>query len=262
MYDDETLAFVDHRIEELAIRVTYNPVQHSGLVVVNLSYVPNGLLTQALNELQMTCDAHLNPSRLVRIVPSGSKKPILYGPDKTHIEYEIPKNYTAVFTLCSATIVGLLVQNKIPVRPIGGGVVEVVDNVPRRFTHMIRYDATTIDPLLVLISQETTSLHQIMQTGSGNLLASVHACHMEAETEVGRILDMIPRWYSGILDIGLPNIPLLGIPLDSRYFGIATLGGTNWLAALAEKNISAITYAMKGLLDITDLEILPGGVED
>ena len=254
----KTLSFVDHRIEELAIRVTYDPISHSGLVIANVSYVPDDNLDQALSTFQMTCDAQVTPSRLVRVVsPHDFHKPMLYAPDHTPLPYDIPENHTAILTLCSVTVVGLLVRNKILVRPIGGGVVEILDDVPRRFTHMIRYDATTIDPLLVLISQETTSIHEIMETGSGNLLASVHACHMNAETEVGRILDLIPRsWYTGILDFGLPNMPILGMPIDSRYFGIATLGGTNWIAALAEKNIRISSVAMKGLVEISEFEII------
>ena len=185
----KTLSFVDHRIEELAIRVTYDPISHSGLVIANISYVPDALLDQALSTFQMTCDAQVTPSRLVRVVsPYDSNKPKIYAPDHSFLPYEIPQNHTAILTLCSVTVVGLLIRNKILVRPIGGGVVEISDNAPRRFIHMIRYDATTIDPLLVLISQETTSIHAIMEIGSGNLLASVHACHMNAETEVGRIL--------------------------------------------------------------------------
>ena len=254
----KTLSFVDHRIEELAIRVTYDPISHSGLVIANISYVPDALLDQALSTFQMTCDAQVTPSRLVRVVsPYDSNKPKIYAPDHSFLPYEIPQNHTAILTLCSVTVVGLLIRNKILVRPIGGGVVEISDNAPRRFIHMIRYDATTIDPLLVLISQETTSIHAIMEIGSGNLLASVHACHMNAETEVGRILDLIPRsWYTGILEFGLPNMPILGMPIDSRYFGIATLGGTNWLAALAEQNIQIPSIAMKGLIDISEFDII------
>ncbi|MDR2854884.1 MAG: DUF128 domain-containing protein [Methanomicrobiales archaeon] len=254
----KTLSFVDHRIEELAIRVTYDPISHSGLVITNLSYVPDAHLDQALSTFQMACDAHVTPSRLIRVVsPHDPHKPEIYAPDHTSLPYEIPQNHTAVLTLCSVTVVGLLIRNKILVRPIGGGVVEIADNVPRRFTHMIRYDATTIDPLLVLISQETTSIHEIIKTGSGNLLASVHACHMNAETEAGRILDLIPRsWYTGILEFGLPNMPILRMPIDSRYFGIAALGGTNWIAALAEQNIRISSIAMKGLVDISEFDII------
>jgi len=96
-----------------------------------------------------------------------------------------------------------------------------------------------------------------METRSGNLLANVLSCHMDAETEVGRVLDMIPRsWCTGIPDFGLPNRLIHGIPVDSRYFGIATLGGTNWIAALAEQNIRIPRVAMKGLVEISEFEVI------
>ena len=71
---------------------------------------------------------------------------------------------------------------------------------------------------------------------------------MGGKTEVGRVLDMIPRsWYTGIPDFVLPNRPIHGMPVDSRYFGIAILGGTNLIAALAEQKIRIPSPAMKGL---------------
>jgi len=90
-----------------------------------------------------------------------------------------------------------------------------------------------------------------METGSGNLPANALACHMDAETEVGRVLDMIPRsWHTGIPDFVLPNRPILGVPVGSGYFGIATLGGTNWIVALAEQKIRIPNPAMKRLAEI------------
>jgi len=57
-------------------------------------------------------------------------------------------------------------------------------------------------------------------------------------------------WYTGTPDFVLPNRSIHGKSVDSRYFGIATLGGRNWIAALAEQKIRIPSSAMKGLAEI------------
>ena len=63
-------------------------------------------------------------------------------------------------------------------------------------------------------------------------------------------LGLSRSWYTGIPDFVLPNRSIYGIPVDSRYFGIAILGGRNWIAALAEQKIRIPSSAMKGLAEI------------
>jgi len=102
----------------------------------------------------------------------------------------------------------LLIRRGIPVNPIGGGVVEIENRTPIRFTHIILYEHTTIDPLQVLISQKTTSVTDVMRKGSGNMLANIREFHMEAEPLVGIVLDELESSsYSGILEVGMPNLP-------------------------------------------------------
>ena len=137
--------------------------------------------------------------------------------------------------MCSITLDALLLQRGIPLNPIGGGIVEVIGRVPQRFTSMILYRDTTLDPLEVLISQEATSILGVMHHGSGNILANIRECHMEAESLMETVLDELAAiGFSGILDIGAPNVPLLGVPVSPQYVGVAIVGGTNAMAAVRE----------------------------
>lgn len=139
-------------------------------------------------------------------------------------------------------------------KPIGGGIVEIDHMVPRRFIHMILYEHTTIDPLQVLISQELTSVNAVMRRGSGNLLANIRECHMEAEPVVGEVLDSLAGSdISGILEVGMPNTPALGVAVDPQYMGIVALGGTNPMAAIREEGRWEVIKAMKGLVDVAGL---------
>jgi len=110
----------------------------------------------------------------------------------------------------------------------------------------------------VLIAQEITSITDVMRKGSGTILANIRECHMEAEHLVGQVIDdLTGSPFTGILDIGPPNSPALGVQVSPQYMGIVALGGTNPMAAIREAGIDVTIHAIKGLLDIgTMSEIL------
>lgn len=244
---NEPLRFVSHRIEDFAMKVTFSPSEGTGTVVYNLSLVRGPDLEHAISVFRATCEAGISPSGLIRILPEGDE---IDG-------FTIPEGQAGILTLCSTTLDGLLIQRGVPFSPIGGGVVEVIDNIPKRFTHLIKYEYTTIDPLQVLVSQEITSVTQVMRNGSGSLLGNIRECHMEAEEQVEEILEeLTDGYFTGILDLGLPNTPCLGVAVDPQYMGVAALGGTNWMAVLREEGIPVRMQAMKGLTDISVMHFI------
>jgi len=239
------LKFVNHNIEDYAIRVTFDPLEGAGDVVYNLSLVRNEDLEFAIAILKDASRTGISVSGLVKFYRSGEKV----------TDFVIPKGCTGICTVCSITFDGLLIRRGVPVNPIGGGVVEIENRVPIRFTHMILYEHTTIDPLQVLISQKTTSVTNVMRQGSGNLLANIREFHMEAESLVGQVLDdLSSSSFSGILEVGVPNVPLLGVPVSPEFIGIAAVGGTNPFAAIREGERWVQIQAMKGMMDISEME--------
>ena len=238
------LKFVNHNIEDFAIQVTYDPVEGEGKVVYNLSLIKNEDLEYAISILRDANKTGVSFSGMVRFFSSGEKV----------ADFVVPKGCTGICTMCSITFDGLLIRRGIPINPIGGGVVEIEDRTPVRFTHIILYEHTTIDPLQVLISQKTTSVINVMRRGSGNMLANIREFHMEAEPLVGRVLDELSgSSCSGILEVGMPNLSLLGVPVSPQYVAIAAVGGTNPMAAIREGGRWIQTQAMKGLMDIRQM---------
>jgi repressor of nif and glnA expression len=239
------LKFVNHNIEDYAIQVTFDPAAGEGKIVYNLSLIKNEDLEFAISILKDAFKTGVSVSGLVRFFKSGEKV----------ADYVIPKGCTGICTMCSITFDGLLIRRGVPINPIGGGVVEIENRTPIRFTHIIMYEYTTIDPLQVLISQKTTSVTNVMRRGSGNILANIREFHMEAEPLVGMVLDeLATSSYSGILEVGMPNVALLGVPVSPQYVAIAAIGGTNPMAAIREGDRWVQTQAMKGLMDIREME--------
>jgi global nitrogen regulator NrpRII len=239
------LKFVNHNIDDYAMQVTFDPAACEGKIVYNLSLVKNEDLEFAISILKDTFRSGVSVSGFVRFFKSG----------ETVADYTIPTGCTGICTMCSITFDGLLIRRGIPINPIGGGVVEIDNRTPVRFTHMILYEYTTIDPLQVLISQTTTSVTNVMRSGSGNILANIREFHMEAEPLVVNVLDeLADNNYTGILEMGVPNVPLLGVPVSPQYIGIAIVGGTNPIAAIREGGFWVQTQAMKGLMDIREMD--------
>ena len=238
------LKFVDHSIEDFAMQVTYDPSKGIGKVVYNLSLIKNEDFEYAVSILKDAYKTGVSVSGLVRFVSSGKKV----------ADYVVPEGCTAICTVCSTTFDGLLIRRGVPVNPIGGGVVEIENRAPIRFTHIILYEHTTIDPLQVLISHKITSVNNVMRRGSGNILANVREFHMEAQPLVGSVLDELTNSsFTGILEVGMPNVPLLGVPVSPQFVGIAAVGGTNPMAAIREGGRWVQTQAMKGLMDISEM---------
>ncbi|MDK2889848.1 MAG: global nitrogen regulator NrpRII [Methanoculleus sp.] len=241
------LKFTNHRIEEYALRVTYRPEEDAGTIIYNLSLIESHDLEFALSIIKEAHKAGITISDRILIAAPGEQ----IG------DYTVPDGKHAVCTMCSITLDALLLRRGIPINPIGGGIVEVEGRVPRRFTSMILYRDTTLDPLEVLISQETTSILDVMRRRDGNILANIRECHMEAEPLMNTVLDELTAMsFSGILDVGVPNVPLLGVPVSPQYVGVAMVGGTNAMAAVKETGRSVVTKALKGLIDIREMGYL------
>jgi repressor of nif and glnA expression len=78
---------------------------------------------------------------------------------------------------------------------------------------------------------------------------------MEAEHQVGVVLDELSSSsFTGILEVGMPNLPLLGVPVSPQFIAIAAVGGTNPMAAIREGGRWVQTQAMKGLIEVSQLE--------
>ena len=244
---DEEMMFTNARIESIMYQVTFNPKTREGDIIVNLSVADKKVLEDVLEVFRQVMYSGLSVCSYVRIFDEG----------ETFSGMDIPAGRAGIATACSITIDGVFMKHGIPVRPKFGGIVQVKDRQPIRFTEMIRYDCTTIDPLEVLMSQELTSVREMMRTGSGKILANFREVPISAKDDVDHIINrLLTAGFYGILEVGEPNSPVLGAQVDRDHMGIIITGGTNPMAAVQESGIPIVTKAIKGVMDFHEMKKL------
>lgn len=225
-------------------RTTFNPKTMEGDVIVNLSLIDKQDYDDVLKIFSMAINSGLSVSPLLKILHEGDS----IGDTK------IGEGQVGFATLCSITIDGLLLKAGVMVKPRFGGLVEIRDGEPVRFTNVLTYQSTTIDPLEVLMSQELTSVMSMLKTGSGKILANLREAPMVARDTIDSTLsDMVDAGINGILEVGEPNTRILDVPVERDHLGIVVIGGTNPMAIVQEHGIPIRTNAMSTLIDINKL---------
>ncbi|HIH44830.1 MAG TPA: DUF128 domain-containing protein [Candidatus Methanoperedenaceae archaeon] len=244
MMNPEQLVFTSSKIDSLMYSVTLDITRHEGTLITNNSVVREKDLKKALAIFKRTVDSGISVSPFIMIARAGENAGKVGG-------QRVEKGYVGLATVCSITIDGVLMKRGIPIRPRFGGVVEVVKERPLRFTEVLTYEGSTIDPLEVLMSQELTSVTDMLETGSGKILANLREAPMSTRDVIETALDeLISGGFSGVLEVGEPNTDILGVPVERDHLGIALIGGTNFMAAVQEQGIYIKTSAMSSLLDI------------
>lgn len=238
------LKFIHSKIEELMYGVTFDPKSFTGKIAFNTSTIKEEDLDEALTIFKMAYSAGLKVGPYLKVVESGEDFNGV-SPDK---------GYYGILTVCSITIDGVLLKAGIPVRHTCGGIIQVHDKKPLRFTEILRYDATTMDPLDVFMSQEMTSVLEMISTGSGKVLANVREVPMVAKDHIESLfMDLMDAKFEGVLELGEPNADILEVPVTRGHIGIAIIGGHNPMAAIKERGIDINVEAISGLVDVRDM---------
>jgi repressor of nif and glnA expression len=224
--------------------VSFDPLGRKGKIVANISIINENDLPDVLGFFRKAMHSGLSVSPYIKII----------HPDDKTVPVSIDKGKIGLATACSITIDGVLLKAGIPVKPKFGGVVEIHDGVPLRFTDILTYESTTIDPLDVLMSQELTSVTEMVNTGSGKILANLREAPMAARDRIEQVLDaLVGAGFSCILEVGEPNSDILGVQVGKDKLGIAVIGGTNPMALVQEHDINIDTQEMSILIEFGEM---------
>jgi hypothetical protein len=236
----EKAGYVAARADTLAFQMSMDP----GRVVVNISYIPSETLPWALEELERAFQAGLGVGELLSVARTGEN---IAG-------HPVPNGVIAIATVCSLTINGLFFRAGIPIRSIFGGLLQLEGGQPARFSQIIHYEGTTLDPLEVFIQGSMTSVRTAARGGQGFIGASFREAPSSARPKVLALQEEMERSGLGrLMLVGAPHQAVLDIPVAYGRIGVVLCAGLNPIAAVHERGVPTRSTAMTALMDRDEL---------
>lgn len=224
--------------------VDFNPDTSKGSIILTITCVASEAADEALNIVQSVLASPYAFSSSYAVARGGTA----LG------DFVVPAHTTAICTVCSSTLNGLLLRHGIHATARFVGVVEVAHGQPKSFSAFISPGHAPIAPLDIFISCAMTSVCKAIASGSGEVLGSFleipEVCLPEAKKLYARVKKI------GLcckMMFGMPSQPLLGMPVTIGNAGIMIFRDFNTAAALVEKGIKAVVHPEKMLYDYAAL---------
>jgi HTH-type transcriptional regulator, global nitrogen regulator NrpRI len=241
----DKMGFLLSRIELLAYYTTYNIEDHSGNIPIDVSLIPASDYKKALNILKEIFNGEYHLSLFVAVANKGEKLGDVIIPEKT----------VGLATMSSAVINGCLLKSGVPVDSRFGGIINIHGGKPYRFTDLIQYDGSTIDPSVIFISSHLTGVRETAKSGEGMVMASYHEVPMFSRQGTEEtLITLQTRGICRSFILGQYNEPVCDIPARPNRIGLVTFSGLNPIAAVAESGIKVTVKTMCGVMDIWQLK--------
>jgi repressor of nif and glnA expression len=240
----DKVGFVIEKIELLAYQDTFDPVTASGQIPVNISFFARDSFPAALKAMSASFKAGLCVSQLVAVAEEGQR---LGG-------RLVPEGSTGLATVCSIVVNGTLLKSGIPMDSRFGGTLQYRSNKPWRFTDLITYSGSSLDPSEIFISGHMTSVDEVARKGEGKILANFREIPAVSLPLASHLFDQLEQ--AGInrpVAIGQPGRALCEMAVGLNKVGIVLAGGLNPVAAAVEAGILVTSRAMSGLVDFKSL---------
>jgi repressor of nif and glnA expression len=241
---NDKVGFVIDKIELLAYQTNFNPRKRCGQVPINFSLFPANHFKAALKAMAPCFKSGLCISDLVAVAEEGHK---LAG-------IIIPEGQVGFATVCSIVINGALLKEGIPTDSRFGGILQLTDHKPWRFSDLIQYSGSSLDPSEIFIAGRMTSINQIIKTGDGKMLANfreIPAMSLSLAEKV--ILQLKTAGINAPLVMGEPSKPVCEMPVGLNKIGVVLAGGLNPVAAAAEAGFPVSNKAMSRVMDFSEL---------
>ncbi|MCG8452140.1 MAG: NrpR regulatory domain-containing protein [Spirochaetales bacterium] len=240
----DRVGFLSAKIDEMTYKMSFDPVLGEGSVLVNMSLVGKDQRDAVAALVPPVFSSGLANGQLMALLDEGEQ----VG------DQVIPAGKMGIGTVCSITMNGALIKAGIPVTSVFGGLLEIHDRAPDRFTAIIRYDGTSLDPLEVYITSGMTRTGEAAREGNGLIGASFREIPASArELALETDAKLSSRGLGGFLKLGYPSQTLLDIPVGDGRTGMVVAGGLNAIAPLVEEGIPLESKALSGLVEYQKL---------
>jgi repressor of nif and glnA expression len=240
----EQVGFILEKLEMLAFHTTFDPQKRTGQVPINTSFIDKDSFKKALAAMSDVFKAGMCVSELVATASEGERLGSVI----------VPSGKIGFATVCSVVVNGVLLKAGVPIESRFGGVLEIRDSKPRRFTAVINYSGTSLDPSEQYIRAGMTSVSQATKGGNGKILANFREIPAPARAIVDEKVAMLKEaGINAVYVLGNTSEPVCQIAVGLNRVGMVLLGGLNPVAAAFEAGIDITNIAESGLIDFHQL---------
>jgi len=240
----EQVGFIYERLELLAFNTTFDPQKRTGQLPINTSFIDKDNFQKALVAMSAAFKAELCVTELIATASEGEKLGSVV----------VPRGKIGLATVCSVVINGVLLKAGIPIESKFGGVLEVRESKPRRFTAIINYDGTSLDPSEQYIRAKMTSAGEVARTGNGKILANFREMPAPSRSIAREVISSLKEaGIGGVYALGNTSEPICQIAIGLNRVGMVLLGGLNPVAAAVEAGIEIENIAESGMIDFEQL---------
>ncbi|MBN3033935.1 MAG: DUF128 domain-containing protein [Candidatus Saganbacteria bacterium] len=230
----DKIGFMSSRIDNMAYQMDFNLEGKSGRVILNISLIREDDFPKALEIMKSVFRARIATGEKVLVAGAGEKIGSL----------EIPPGKIGFGTLCSINLNGILLKHSILVESRLGGLLQIEEDRPLRFTEIINYAGSTLDPHEIFIRSRMTNVRGAV-AGAGKVLAGLREIPAASVHEAEAIIRKVESAALGrVLMIGRPGQTVLGVPVGAERVGLVVPGGLNPVAACEEAGIQTESKAL------------------
>jgi len=240
----DRLTFIQEKLELLAFRTTFSPETEEGLLPINTSLFDKEDYPKVLKIIKPVFKSGLCVSELVAVAQSGEK----LG------DVVIPDNKVGLATVCGVVVNGVLLKHGIPMESRFGGILEIKNNSPSRFTAIINYGGTSLDPSEQYMRARMTTVNDAVRTGTGRILANFREIPALSRSLVEEVVAMLKKaGINGVYYLGRISEPVCQIAVGINRCGIILVGGLNPVAAAVESGFNVENIAESGMIEFKQL---------
>ncbi|MFH1542294.1 MAG: NrpR regulatory domain-containing protein [bacterium] len=240
----DKIGLISSRIEHLSYSMDFDLANRAGRAVINLTLFHQSEFKKALTVMREVFSAGLSMGDRVLLARAGQR----VG------ETVIPSGRVAFGTLCAINLNGILLKHGIPIQSRFGGVLQISESRPLRFTELVSYDGSTLDPHEIFIRSHMTNVRDAARKGEGKVLAGLREIPAASKQLVLEIISEAKQaGFGEPLFVGNSGEAVLGMPIVVGKVGIVIPGGLNPIAACEEWGIETENKALSALVDYSKL---------
>lgn len=238
------VGYMSTKIDTMTYRMDFDLALRRGAVVVNTAIVGREILLSRMGNINQVFDQGYAMGTLVSLLEPGER----IG------DILVPQGAVGFCTVCSVTLNGVLLKHGIPTRSIFGGLLELENGKPTRFSELINYDGTSIDPLQLFIRSRQTDYMGAIANGNGRIGAGYREIPEDSyELALSLAAKLEAIGLGAFMKIGRPSQDVFNIPVKEGSCGIVVIGGLNPVAILEETGAEVSHTALSGLMEFNRL---------